>query len=152
MAKLVKIGNFRTSYMTFSVEHAERLSYDTYLWHNLSEFGEATLHCEPHARICGHSLFGIMPLNVVQHQLYRHDLKMWSHLICICSILSLSPPSVQSAYSEECEVSVRPQSEVVANWNSGVQEEWTGLSDCKLQVFQMNGYDSQNKSHISEIV
>ena len=62
---------------------------------------------------------------------------MWPHLNCICFILSLS--SVQSAYSEECEVSVRPQSEVLANWNSEVQEEWTGLSDCKLQVYQMNG-------------
>ena len=65
---------------------------------------------------------------------------MWSHLISICSILSLA--SVQSAYSEECEVSVRPQSEVDTNWNSEVQEEWIGLSDCRVKVYQMNGYES----------
>ena len=73
---------------------------------------------------------------------------MWPHLMCICSILLL--PSVKSDYSEneyevgdeECEVSVRPQSEVDTNWNSEVQEEWIGLSDCRLKVYHMNGYES----------
>ena len=34
----------------------------------------------------------------------------------------------------ECEVSVRPQSEVVANWNEDVPEEWTGVYDCRVWV------------------
>ena len=113
-----------------------------YVWHVLSESGAAALCLETRKRICGHSLFGIIPVNVAPHQFHRHLLKMWPHLICIYSILSL--PSVQSAYSEECEVSVRPQSEVETNWNSEVQEQWIGLSDCKLKVYQMNGYESWN--------
>merc|ERR1712117_806394 len=36
-------------------------------------------------------------------------------------------------------VSVRPQSEVEANWKSNVPEEWRGLVDCKLKIYEKNG-------------
>ena len=65
------------------------------------------------------------------------ELNMRPHPICIAAVLSLL--SIHSAKSEECAVSVRSQSEVRANWNSEVPEEWTGLSDCKLKLYHHYG-------------
>ena len=60
-------------------------------------------------------------------------------MIRFLSFISLL--SVQLVYSEECEVSVRPQSEVESNWKSNVPEEWRGLVDCKLKIYKKNGYE-----------
>ena len=66
------------------------------------------------------------------------ELRMRPHPICtITAVLSLL--AIHSAKSEECAVSVRSQSEVKANWNSEVPEEWTGLSDCKLKLYHHSG-------------
>jgi len=58
-------------------------------------------------------------------------------MIKFLSVISLL--SVQLVYSEECDVSVRPQREVEANWKSNVPEEWRGLVDCKLKIYKKNG-------------
>ena len=57
------------------------------------------------------------------------------------SVISLL--SVQLVYSEECEVSVRLQSEVEANWKRSVPDEWKGLVDCKLKIYKKNGYECE---------
>ena len=65
------------------------------------------------------------------------ELRMRPHPICIAAVLSLL--SIHSANSEECAVSVRSQSEIRANFNSEVPEEWTGFSDCKLKLYHHSG-------------
>ena len=65
---------------------------------------------------------------------------MRSHPIRVSAVLSLL--SVHLVNSEECAVSVRPQSEVVANWNSEAPEEWTRageFSGCKLKLYRHYG-------------
>ena len=66
---------------------------------------------------------------------------MSPHLISFFYVISLL--SVQLVYSEECDVSVRPQSEVETNWKSNVPEEWRGLVDCKLKIYEKNGYECE---------
>ena len=64
---------------------------------------------------------------------FAKDLKMWP----ICFVMSFL--TIYSVNSEECAASVRPQSDVVDNWNQTVPEEWSGLSDCKLKVYENYG-------------
>ena len=67
------------------------------------------------------------------------NVKMRQHPI-IFAISSLF--ILHAVTSEECAVSVRPQSEVRANWNGEVPDEWSRSGDfsgCKLKLYRHYG-------------